>query len=205
MNTTFLFVELLIIGFESWVWMTLLFFSRYTLEDFGTALPFLKDWQPLILLVALAFVYVTGVIVDRIADWAFRWLERQHRERIIGDLKEPVSVRRFSLGTQNDFLNQQLDYTRTRLRIVRASALNVPVAAIALGIFVHNRASLPASHETLTRLYWIAIIGFIITAVSIKTLDSLIKAHLTLIRDMVDYQKRMKNKDKGSTNARRFE
>lgn len=190
MNTTFLFVELLIIGFESWVWMTLLFFSKYSLEDLEGSLPFLKDWQPLILLVVLAFVYVAGVIMDRIADWAFRWLEDLYKQQIIGKFDKPVSVLRFSLGTQNDFLNQQLDYTRTRLRIVRASVLNFPLIAFGLGVFIHRWNAFPSQHEPLTQIIWIALIGILITGMSLKTLTSLIKAHLGLIKDMVDEKSR---------------
>jgi hypothetical protein len=188
MNTTLLFIELLIIGLEGWIWLTFILMSIFGVEAFVVTLSLLKDWQSLVFTTILALVYVVGVIIDRIADWSFRWLEKRVRKPIVGDLNVPISVLRFSLGTQNDFLNQQLDYTRTRLRIVRASTLNFPVIALCLCIFIYTRPSSLQTNEVWTYIGWVALIGILVTVVSLKTLSSLVKAHLRLVRDMYDYQ-----------------
>lgn len=191
MNTTLLFIELLIIGLEGWIWIILILLSIFPMTDLNGTLSALKDWQAFVYSAVLALTYVVGVIIDRVADRSFRWVEKRVGKNIVGDLAEPISVLRFSLGTQNDFLNQQLDYTRTRLRIVRASTLNFPMIAFSLCVFISRRPLPLQPNELWSYIGWIALIGVLVTGLSLKTLESLVKAHLRLVRNMYDYQIRV--------------
>src|SRR5687767_9636167 len=141
MNTTLVFAELLIIGLEGGIWVSFLFLSIFGVSAFEKPLAYLKDWQVLVLPIVFALIYVMGVIIDRGADSLFRKKEKQINNEIVGDLPVTISVMRFSLGTQNDFLNQQLDYTRTRIRIVRASIVNFLLISFSLSIFLLTRLS----------------------------------------------------------------
>lgn len=76
MTTTAIFAEILTVGFQALAWMALTVWVIVTwkvpecqaetmLEDW---LAVAKDWAALITLLAVAFAYTAGVIVDRVAD-----------------------------------------------------------------------------------------------------------------------------------------
>ena len=188
MNTTLVFAELLIIGLEGGVWVSFLLLSLFGAGTFEKPLTFLQDWQLLVLPTIFALIYVLGVIIDRVADSLFRGKEEKIDNEIVGDLPVTISVMRFSLGTQNDFLNQQLDYTRTRIRIVRASIVNFPLIALSLSLFLLT--GLPNIPANLQWNYAIIILGVGILAAyaAYRTWRSLIIAHLKLAKGMYEYQ-----------------
>ncbi|MBL8090749.1 MAG: hypothetical protein JNJ43_10495 [Anaerolineales bacterium] len=188
MNTTLLFVELLIIGLEGWIWIFLFTSPLFPIKNYPNMLLIFKDWELVIIAIFLALTYVLGVIIDRIADWRVRPLEKKHRADIITDNTTPISVMRFSLGTQNDFLNQQLDYTRSRLRIMRASILNIIAITIALCFYLWKTYSFASTNYMMLTFGIVILAGTIVVYLSHRTLVSLIKAHLNLIQNMYEYQ-----------------
>ena len=62
MSTTLLFVELLIAGIQVVVWLVLLVLCVFGYQ-WAAALPFtlLSEWQALIAVIVLSFVYVLGI------------------------------------------------------------------------------------------------------------------------------------------------
>ena len=139
MNTTLIFAELLVIGAEGMIWITLLFISVFGIAPLENFMSYFKDWQGGVYFTALALVYVLGVILDRFADSVFRNQENQVGQDIAGDLPEKIVVIRYSLGTENNYLNQQLEYTRTRMRIARASTINLPLTAFIASFYIYCR------------------------------------------------------------------
>ena len=183
-----IFAELLIIGLEGGICFSFFLLSIFGVDIFEQTLSFLEKWQLLVLAIVLALIYVFGVILDRIADWLFRSKEKQVDEEIVGDMPVTIPVMRFSLGIQNDFLNQQLEYTRTRMRIVRASTINFPLIAVGLSTFLLTRLT-NISYEL--RWNYVGIVlamGFVFSYASYRTWKSLIKAHLKLAKVMYEHQ-----------------
>src|SRR2546427_1690924 len=73
MATTALFVEILIIGLETAVWLCLLiltYVGPVNVDPQG-----LKEWSTLLTALALAAAYVLGILVDRASDSFYRWFE----------------------------------------------------------------------------------------------------------------------------------
>ncbi len=147
MNTTNLFVELIVIGVGVSFWLLLVACSV-----FGSS--WLPDNDGVILVAAipsLAVVYALGIIWDRISDWIFQkfWTD-DLRSRHFDSLGEYYNARR-TLLTQSGALSELLEYGRSRLRICRGWTLNALMSAIALNIFTWSDHS-PVFEIDRTRL-----------------------------------------------------
>lgn len=136
MSTTNLFIELLIIGYMSCVWLAIFLAALFGLPPAISILNFLEKAQLLITIVLTSFAYFLGVLVDRLADTALgRWDEsvqervRQSDEPSILEMqavlfvKAPESVTRFG-------------YQQNRLRVVRAAVFNIGLLIISFLLFV---------------------------------------------------------------------
>lgn len=121
MNTTLLFAEILIVGLQSGVWLIFLLFSVLGIDWFQNISALLKDWQTVLLAILIPLLYVMGIIIDRFSDRIFEnWNERT-KKSVMGNEQLSLTIMRFALGKDNEFLNQQIEYTRTKMRIARAS------------------------------------------------------------------------------------
>ena len=194
MNTSLIFAELIIIGLEGSVWLALLFAGTFGVDAFAGILNLFKDWQLFIAAVLLALVYVVGVIIDRVADALFRKKEGKLDDEIVGDMPVSIPVMRFSLGTQNDFLNQQLEYTRTRMRIVRASTVNFLLIAASFVFFLLRQMTDLSAAQHWQYMIVAALAGAAFSYSSYRTWKSLIRAHLRLAKEMYDHQTKQEKK-----------
>ena len=125
MTTTLLFVELLIIGIEVALWMVLLALAVFDfswLKAVATA-----GWEGVLTVLFLAICYTIGILFDRFADWFFSSVGRRLKERIIPNPPEPYIVMRFKAARGDEYLNRLFEYIRSRMRIARASAINLPL------------------------------------------------------------------------------
>jgi len=120
MNTTSLFVDLLISGVQVAIWMCL-FIASFVGVDVAF-LKELKGWELTLAAILLPIVYPVGIFVDNFADESLkpvgRWLKRR------SGLKDGPIVSRLLGEKGDDWLARQLDYTRMRIRISRSSLLN---------------------------------------------------------------------------------
>ena len=64
MNTTVLAVELLVIGYQSLIWLTLIFFL-FPISD-QVQLQTLKDWKELIIIGSVVVAYTAGAIINAV-------------------------------------------------------------------------------------------------------------------------------------------
>jgi hypothetical protein len=188
MNTTLIFAELLIIGLEGGIWLSFLLLSYFGVGSFDKFLIIVKDWQLFILAIILPLLYVIGVIIDRTADGLFKVRERKIEREIIGDLDVSPSVMRFSLGVQNEILNQQLEYSRTRMRIVRASSINFLLIAVSISIFLLTRIRNLQPNVLWGYIGFTLILGLVFAYSAFLSWQSLIRGHLKLAKAMYDYQ-----------------
>ncbi len=132
MNTTSIFVELVIIGFHSLIWVGLFVLTIVGPEK----LPIDKILTLDMALPALAAGYILGILIDRLADIAF--IPADHRLRKEHDLHglPPFLAMRFYILHKSKDSYDQLEYTRSRLRIARAGFLNFIMITIASMLLV---------------------------------------------------------------------
>lgn len=115
MSTTNLFVELIVIGVGTFIWILLLLSAM-----FGWELGTLVSLVPLETAVPLvSLVYVLGIAMDRLADVTFETLwGKSLRKSRFGELRNYYDARRQIL-TKSERLSELLEYGRSRLRICR--------------------------------------------------------------------------------------
>ena len=141
MSTTVLFVELLVVGIQAFAWIALVIVGLSGPSPLDTLLSFGSDHQWLAIILFSVVGYTTGIVVDRAADVLFlvlapktlllrvpfiaRWADRS------------TSDVRMEVLAQEGTTTQFLEYFRSRVRVVRGTALNVGllllVALVTLG------------------------------------------------------------------------
>jgi 8-oxo-dGTP pyrophosphatase MutT (NUDIX family) len=150
MATTAVVAEILIIGLQACAWIALLI-----LDVFGSRsldLTGLSGWTQLVTILVIAVAYMVGILADRIADTFDRWLEDtgfgRWFNRVFGErsywFEAPagVSEMRLTVMKENEGMARFLDYQRSRVRITRATALNLLMAIPAGAVFLAVRAHL---------------------------------------------------------------
>lgn len=131
MTTTHLFVELLVIGFGALAWLAILGAAVFG-YDFTPLLRGNQSWVTLLPLLSL--VYVLGILIDRMADWAFDRLgfDARHRKAHFGEDRDAYFAARRTLVVHGPALWEHLEYGRSRLRICRGWALNALMLLVAV-------------------------------------------------------------------------
>ncbi|MFV0442805.1 MAG: hypothetical protein ACK5Q5_04450 [Planctomycetaceae bacterium] len=130
MSTTNLFVELLVIGVGAACWVLLVLGGAVPLQEIPA--PWLRSYP--LLLVSLAFLYVFGIITDRMADWTFdRLFSGGIRARFFDSKRAYQDARRLVLSSSPRLADQH-EYGRTRIRISRGWALNSVLCAFVLAM-----------------------------------------------------------------------
>lgn len=194
MNTSLVFAELIIIGFEGGIWLAISCATLFGPENLSRFLSYFEKWELLVVVLLLALTYVVGIVIDRFADSRFRRQEHKLDEEIVGGMPVSIPVMRFSLGTQNDFLNQQLEYTRTRMRIVRASTVNFLLIAASFVFFLLRQMTDLSAAQHWQYMIVAALAGAAFSYSSYRTWKSLIRAHLRLAKEMYDHQTKQEKK-----------
>jgi len=201
MNTTLLFAELLIIGLQASLWLFVLMlvvFGVNWLQALATI--GLADWQTVIVVIALSIIYVIGIIVDRLADFAFTAWDRKMRNRIFPNAPLPIGVMRFQLGKDNEYLNRQFEYTRSRIRISRASILNFVLTTI-FGVWLIIQLQFPSPPEK-TKFITVALCcGILLTFSAIYTWHKLTQTYISLVKSNWDLLLSQRKSEKRSNST----
>ena len=135
MNTTSLFVELLVIGVGAAIWVLLLTLSIFGYEWF----PPDKTLSILDAIPILAVVYVLGIVSDRMIDLLFSHLwGSKARLQQFPDAKAYHEARRKVL-TSSDAMSKMIEYSRSRIRICRGWSVHSILIACAIIIFAWTR------------------------------------------------------------------
>jgi len=126
--TTQLYVEQLIIGLESSVWVT---FVIANITGIDTVIKLLSKMGSLPgVLLCLGILYILGIVVDRLADVLV--LKKQKRIEEAIDIKEPpLSKEIAELRLENYY-----KYTLSRLRVLRATIINAPAIGVSAIVFL---------------------------------------------------------------------
>lgn len=89
MNTTAIAVEMLVIGYQSMVWMVLLVALTPFYDD--ALIPILKEWKELILIASVPAAYTLGAIINGIVSKIFQWIRIE--DRLIYKNEKPSTMR----------------------------------------------------------------------------------------------------------------
>lgn len=145
MNTTAIIIEILIVGIMSTAWIVLAILAILGYTWVNPLLNRLKDWEAIVSLSFLSFVYVVGIGMDRFADilsvllnpkdvlLKFKWIK--------STAEVAHSDRRMSLLYSEKKAADFLEHIRSRIRIIRATMINFPLVTISLICFLYYQTS----------------------------------------------------------------
>lgn len=149
MQTTALFVEILIVGLEALAWVLLLGLTMFGSDWLHVSE--LEKWVPLVTVVVLALAYIMGILVDRLADSLFTWFERTRLGLLVNrrfgegsfwyTTPAGVSTMRLTVMRDSEGIAKFLDYQRSRVRIMRSTVLNLLIALPVVIAFLTSRLS----------------------------------------------------------------
>jgi hypothetical protein len=144
-------------------------------------LPFavLADWQALIAVVVLSFVYVLGILFDRLADRVFQRWDRSIAAKIYPNAPHTFGVMRYLVSKENEYLHHQFEYTRSRLRIARASALNFALTTLLAEVFLVRWLRGEAAFPLLAA--FVGVVGVLLTALAVYTWHKLVRTYFGVI------------------------
>ncbi|MCP4374497.1 MAG: hypothetical protein GY797_41305 [Deltaproteobacteria bacterium] len=128
MSTTAILVEILIVGLQTCLWLTLIIVVFFGYDWIVPTAKAVKGWESLLSIFILGICYTIGVVFDRVADCVFiilkphkilmksNWI-RKHAEVAHSDPRMEV------LNSENKAVDF-LENIRSRVRIARSTALN---------------------------------------------------------------------------------
>ena len=123
-NLQSLYVELIIIGLETMMWITS--FSVYFTDiQYIFVIEKIIETLPASVFL-LGVMYILGLIFDRIADLIFQKTENQIRVK--SGLKAQSSILVWTESKQEEYFK----FTRSKIRILRSSAINIPLFVISI-------------------------------------------------------------------------
>ena len=122
METTSLYVELIIIGLETSMWLASSFLWVTDICNAYIVAKMLDKLPASILLLGL--MYVIGIIIDRFADMIFKKKENIIRKE--SGLKSKSSIVIWTKSKQEEYFK----FTRSKVRILRASIINIPLFTV---------------------------------------------------------------------------
>jgi len=183
MNTTSIFVELVVIGLHTiiWVGLIILTFTGYQNLDLE------KVFTLNLALPILAITYILGILIDRASDIALAAQDDRLRSKYdLRGLPGFLSMRFYILSKSSE-VYAQLEYTRSRLRIARASVLNFALSTLAAAPFVWFQLgkTLAAEYRAMVCLV-VVIIGGLLTWISYQSWTGL--SHTYTINTIRAYQ-----------------
>ena len=146
MNTTAVFVELLIGGIQAFVWISLLLVSFTGYNWVIVVIQYLEKWETLITVVIFAIWYTTGIIVDRFSRLLFIFFKPSKILRKIKLVERYLnrgtdSSSRLELFVKTGKALDYLEYFRSRGRIIRLTIFNLLLITISAIIFVITRCN----------------------------------------------------------------
>jgi len=154
METTSLYVELVIIGLETTLWITSYSIWLTDIKYLSVLTNAVEKLPASVFL--LGIMYVLGLIVDRVADLSFKKVENRIRNSSGLEVKSSILI-----WKRNDQENY-FKYTRSKIRILRASSINIPIftVSVLLNIFKY--------YNNIFLLLYVAVIGGGLTYFSFK-------------------------------------
>ncbi|HRQ40178.1 MAG TPA: hypothetical protein PLD25_19885 [Chloroflexota bacterium] len=171
MNTTNIFVEILIVGIQASVWTILLVLSIFGVDWLPNSWSSLNNWNALVTIIVLATWYTLGIISDRIASVLFsgfanpkKTLQKFAVVRNMAQISDKDI--RVAIMYQEEKVSSYLEYFRSRARIVRATTLNLLLITVFGSAFVLSRCSQIGCMPKASTLMLIIGMGALLTLTS---------------------------------------
>lgn len=156
METTHLYVELIIIGLETSVWMCMVYINIVGNQIVEIISKVLNNFSSSLLLIGL--LYIVGILMDRLVDMIYKKIENKIR-------KESGLEAKSSILIWKKYDQEKVsDYIRSRIRILRVSTLNTPLITLSFLWYV-----LVSDETSLFLVIYIIIIGVLFTYISWKS------------------------------------
>ena len=152
MSTTTLFVELLIIGLEACVWLFLVVYSTIGVNSILIVADKFGKNTTLTTALVFALAYVLGIFFDKLAKWLFEesWIERRlkpYKDRLA---KRHSNTRGDKIPEKYAYIMVRkgqpmtdLLYARSKVRILRASIINIPMITLAAMFCMYTYLTIP--------------------------------------------------------------
>lgn len=144
MSMTSAFIEIVVIGVQGLLWLSLLTASVLGFDAIKAIQPVLRDSPgSLSAIVLLSIVYTVGVLIDRIGDGLFVLLKPRDVLLRIAAFRQWADM-----GHTDEYLrvflsdgkaSSMLEYIRSRVRIVRSSLFNFFMIMISSLVLMHTR------------------------------------------------------------------
>jgi hypothetical protein len=153
MSTTTLFVELLIIGFQACVWLFLVASSTIGVNSINFITAKFDRYPALTTALVFALAYVLGIFFDKLAKWL---IEESRLGRSLQSLKDRMANP--NKNALRDLYQEKyayimvrkgqpmsdLLYARSKVRILRASIINIPLVTLAAMLCMHTYLKIPS-------------------------------------------------------------
>lgn len=164
MATTQLYIELIVIGLETFIWMWV-----FLVNIAGQSIMNIFDKVPRNLSSSLFFIgilYIMGIIMEGLAEIIFL----KGGDEIRG--KSGVKAKNTHLLWEKNHAEKYSDYTKSKIRILRATILNLPLITIAFSWWAFRYMEEPCKV-----LLYIIVIGVSFTMICCKSYDVTIKRY----------------------------
>jgi hypothetical protein len=193
MNTTSIFVELVVIGLHTAIWVGLIILTFTGHQNLDPERLFTLN----LALPILAITYILGILIDRASDMVLA--AQDDRLRSQNDFRglPPFLSMRFYILSKSSDVYEQLEYTRSRLRIARASILNFAFTTVAAALFIWFQLgkALAAEYRVMVCIA-AALVGVLLTWISYQSWIVLAKTYthntiqaFTVLRDEAEKDK----------------
>lgn len=137
LSTTELFVEHIISGILSLVWILLVVFSMVGLEPGW--IPVIKDLWGLFAVVSTAVAYPIGIFIDTLAD---KFLSRRSDAiKQASGLPAGFSIIHLVHRLKDDNIRSYFTYNRFKTRVARSSFINFAMIGISGAVFIAIRGA----------------------------------------------------------------
>jgi hypothetical protein len=142
MATTAIIAEILVTGLQATVWLTFASLSATGLNWItGETAVQMQDWAGLITVFVLGFAYTLGIIVDRVADSLLHPIDKRFRPKRFGSKLPSVANARLEVMSKNEELTRFLDFVRSRMRLARATCLNLILITLTAAVLLATQTS----------------------------------------------------------------
>jgi hypothetical protein len=195
MSTTLLFVELLIIGTQTSIWLFILILTAFGFQWISNIVSVSTSaFDSIVTVIFLTLIYILGILFDRFADYVFARWDKKIANAVFTIKHSPPFLIRFRIAKENEYLDRQFEYTRSRLRISRASAINFLLITILSILLICTRLS----HLANKYLYVIFIggVGIALTGWSLFAWKKLLTGFYELIKMAIQPNKVFHKKTK---------
>ena len=165
METTQLYVELIIIGLETSIWMCVFFVNIIGKQIMSMFADILNNFASSLVLVGI--IYIIGLIMERLSNLLYKRIKKKIKKE--SGFKGETSILIWQRHNQEKYF----EYAKSKIRILRASTLNLPLITVSFIWYIWNFAE---SNRIILLIYVFAL-GSLFTWTSWKAYISSLKSY----------------------------